>query len=216
VAKAPAKKQTKGSDFFTSVAKLKGGAKAGILLGTLTLLGIGFYFLVFTPWSEKIVALTLEEAQLQEQVKNEQTTLAKNKPINEYIEPVKFTYDYLKNYLTSENEIPKLIQIISDLGAQAGARVTLFAPKPAVTHPTFAEIQFTMNLEGSFLNVLKFFYSLSQMDRLIYITSVTIDSPKMADNRTMVVNVKCQGSTYRVLTPDEVKKAAESSDSKKK
>jgi Tfp pilus assembly protein PilO len=167
-----------------------------------------FYYLYYTPWKTQVDALQSEVDTLSNDVKTETANLNKHKAIEGYVQPVAFTHDYLKRFLTNEDEIPRLIQIISDLGAQAGARVTLFAPKAAEAKTDYAEIQFSMNLEGPFLNVLKFFYSLSQMDRLINITSVNMSSPRMADNRVMMLNVQCQGSTYRVLTSDEIAAAA--------
>jgi type IV pilus assembly protein PilO len=208
MAKAQAPKPKKGSDFFSKVSGLKFGAKLAILLGGLMVLAAAFYNFYLTPWKDKVTALAGEIATLEEAIKTEQTKINRHKPIADYVIPVNNTYNYLKNYLTTENEIPRLIQIISDLGAQAGTRVTLFAPRAAIPRDDYAEIQFTMNLEGPFLNVLKFLYSLSQMDRLINITSVTMDSPRMSDNMSMVLNVRCEGSTYRVLTPEEVTAAA--------
>jgi Tfp pilus assembly protein PilO len=208
MAKAQAQKSKKGPNFFSKVASLKRGAKIGILFGGLVALGAAFYTMYLTPWQERMAALTGEVAQLTTDISTVQKNINNHRPIADYVVPVSNTYNYLKNYLTNENEIPRLIQIISDLGSQAGARVTLFAPRAAIPRADYAEIQFSMNLEGPFLNVLKFFYSLSQMDRLINITSVTMDTPRMADNRAMVLNVRCEGSTYRMLTPDEVEAAA--------
>jgi type IV pilus assembly protein PilO len=209
MAKAQAQKPKKGPGFFSKVAALKKGAKIGILFGGLIALGAAFYTMYFSPWQEKVKALAGEVATLTSSISTEQSNINKHRPIAEYVVPVSNTYSYLKNYLTTENEIPRLIQIISDLGSQAGARVTLFAPKAAIPRDDYAEIQFTMNLEGPFLNVLKFFYSLSQMDRLINITSVTMDTPRMAENMAMVLRVRCEGSTYRVLTPEESTAAAQ-------
>ncbi|MDR2455695.1 MAG: type 4a pilus biogenesis protein PilO [Deltaproteobacteria bacterium] len=204
MAKAQAQKAKKGPDFFTKVAGLKFGAKLAILIAALAALGGGFYMMYVTPWTERTKALAAEIGTLESAIKTEQGNINRHKRIDEYIVPVNNTYNYLKGYLTTENEIPRLIQIISDLGSQAGTRVTLFAPRAAIPRDDYAEIQFTMNLEGPYLNVLKFLYSLSLMDRLINITSVTMDSPRMAENNSMVLRVRCEGSTYRVLNPDEV------------
>ncbi|MDR1295879.1 MAG: type 4a pilus biogenesis protein PilO [Deltaproteobacteria bacterium] len=208
MAKAQAQKAQKGPDFFSKIAKLTKGAKAGILFACMAAVAAAFYFLHYEPWSASVTRLDNEVKSLNEQVTAEQTNLNKHKAVEEYIQPVEFTHDYLKRFLTSEDEIPRLIQIISDLGSQAGARVTLFAPKPAVPKTDYAEIQFTMNLEGPFLNVIKFFYSLSQMDRLINITSVDMASVPAGDSRVVMLRVQCQGSTYRSMTPEEILAAA--------
>ncbi|MDR1486558.1 MAG: type 4a pilus biogenesis protein PilO [Deltaproteobacteria bacterium] len=210
MAKAQAVKKTKkGSDFFSKIAGLKKGAKIAILVAGIVAAIAVFYMLYYTPWEAQVATLTREVASLNEQIKTETANINKHKPIADYIQPVTYTYSYLKSFLTTENEIPRLIEIISELGAQAGARVTLFAPKAAVPLADYAEIQFSMNLEGGFLSVLKFFYALSQMDRLINITSVQVDSPLMTETLTMLIKVKCQGSTYRELTPDEIQLASQ-------
>ncbi|MDR1546920.1 MAG: type 4a pilus biogenesis protein PilO [Deltaproteobacteria bacterium] len=211
-----AQKGQKGPDFFSKVAKLKKSAKIGILFGAIAVICAAFYVLRYMPWEEAVTTLAGEVAELDSQVKEEQAILKLHKPISEFVQPVMDTYGVLKNFLTNENEIPQLIQIISDLGAQAGARVTLFAPKAAIPRFNYAEIEFTMNLEGTYNSVLKFFYSLSQMNRLINIRSVTMDTPKMTDTNVMVLSIKCEGSTYRVLTPEEKAAAAESTDKNKK
>ncbi|MDR0355253.1 MAG: type 4a pilus biogenesis protein PilO [Deltaproteobacteria bacterium] len=208
MARGPAQKSTGGPDFFSKVAKLKKGAKVGILMGVVIAALALFYYMYYSPWQAEVAVLEGEVATLEQSVKTEQQNINKHNSIKDYIQPVELTHDYLKRFLTNEDEIPRLIQIISDLGSQAGARVMLFAPKPAEPRTDYAEIEFTMNLEGQFVNVLKFFYSLSQMDRLINITSVNMSTPVMTDNRVMMLTVQCQGSTYRVLTPDEASKAA--------
>jgi Tfp pilus assembly protein PilO len=206
MAKAKAQ-QVQKQDFFSKIAKLKKGAKAGILAASVAALIAAFYFMYYSPWQAKVAGLESEVASLGSQITAEQTNLNKHKTIEEFIQPVGLTHDYLKRFLTNDDEIPRLIQIISDLGAQAGARVTLFAPKPAEPLTDYAEIKFSMNLEGPFLNVLKFFYSLSQMDRLINITSVTMNSTPIGDARVVILNVQCQGSTYRALTSTEIEAA---------
>ncbi|MDR2443086.1 MAG: type 4a pilus biogenesis protein PilO [Deltaproteobacteria bacterium] len=198
-----ATKSSKGPDFFSKVAGLKKQVKIVILVLSLVGLSAFFYTTYYTPWEQQVVTLTTEIATLANTARTEQNAIDKHKPIVEYIVPVNNTYNYLKNFLTTENEIPRLIQIISDLGARSGAQVTLFAPKAAIPRADYAEIQFTMNLEGPFLNVLKFFYSLSQMDRLINITSVNMAQPRLIDNNIMILSVSCEGSTYRLLTPEE-------------
>ncbi|MDR2349862.1 MAG: type 4a pilus biogenesis protein PilO [Deltaproteobacteria bacterium] len=207
MAKAQPKKTQSGNDFFFKIAKLKSGQKTAILIAFMLAVLGGFYYFYYQPYNDKLTQLNAEIAQLTETARAEQTVINKHKPIAEYIEPVANTFDFLSGYLTTEDEIPRLMQIISNLGAQSGVRVILFEPRlVADLKPTYAEIGFTMNLEGSFLNVVKFFYTMSQLQRIINIRTVTLDSPVMGENMTMIIKVKCVGSTYRLLTEDETKK----------
>jgi len=89
--------------------------------------------------------------------------------------------------------------------------VTLFAPKlPAKVQPNYAEIPFSMKLQGEFSTVLSFLYDFSRMNRIVNITEVKIGSPKMVDERRelLQISVDCSGSTYRSLTEEEVAAAS--------
>jgi Tfp pilus assembly protein PilO len=204
MAKAKPKPQS-GSQFFSKIAKLKKGQKMGILIAGLAVVLVGFYLLYYQPYDDELAGLKSEVDGLNSSISTEEGNIKRHTPIKEYIQPVAHSFEYLQHFLTTENEIPRLMQIISDQGSEAGARVTLFAPKLATLQPDYAEIGFTMNLEGSFLNILKFFYSLSQMERIINIKSVSLDNPTLGDNFLMILSVRCEGSTYRLLTPDEAK-----------
>ncbi|MDR2340674.1 MAG: type 4a pilus biogenesis protein PilO [Deltaproteobacteria bacterium] len=205
MAKAQVKKSD--ADFFTKISKLKSGQKTGILVGAAALLIVAFYMLYYQPYTQQKTALNGEIGTLNEGISTEQTAVNKHKPIAQYVKPVSDMHQYLEAFFATENEIPRLMQIISDLGAQAGIKVILFAPgsKGAVLTPDYAEIPFSMNLQGPFLNVLKFIYTLSQMERIINIKTMSMDSPVLGDNLLIHLSVKCDGSTYRNLTPEEAK-----------
>ncbi|MDR3038841.1 MAG: type 4a pilus biogenesis protein PilO, partial [Candidatus Adiutrix sp.] len=130
-----------------------------------------------------------------------------------------WSYAYMQQYLPQENEMPRLVQMVSEIGARAGLTdgVTLFAPKlPAKVQPNYAEIAFSMKLQGEFGTVLNFLYDFSRMNRIVNITEVSIGSPQMIDAKReiMQISVDCNGSTYRSLTDEEV--AAQSAPKSKK
>ncbi|MDR2612423.1 MAG: type 4a pilus biogenesis protein PilO [Deltaproteobacteria bacterium] len=204
MAKAQPKK-AQNDDFFSKIAKLKSGAKKGILAGGVAALLGGFYLMYYQPYSDQVSQLTGEAEQLKASADAEKTSINKHKPIGEYVKPVNDTFQYLQGFLSTENEIPRLMQIISDLGGQSGARVTLFAPKSPSLEANYAQIDFSMSLEGSFLNILKFLYTLSKIERIINIKSVIMDTPVMGDNLQIMLSVRCEGSTYRLLTEEEAK-----------
>jgi Tfp pilus assembly protein PilO len=84
--------------------------------------------------------------------------------------------------------------------------VTLFAPKlPARVRPNYAEIPFSLKLQGEFAAVLNFLYDFSRMNRIVNITEVKISSPRMIDDTLEIlhITVDCSGSTYRGLTEEE-------------
>lgn len=218
MAKAPAKKQSK-SDFVDTVAKLSMPAKAAIFVGSGLLLGLAFYALFYMPFQEQQASLTSIINNTRNEISTQQATLNKHKAVSKNAYAIQTAYEYMQKYLPVETEMPRLVQMVSDIGARVGLSdgVTLFAPKlPAVVRDNYAEIPFTMNLQGEFLTVLTFLYDFSRMDRIVNITQFAIGTPVMVDEKREIfhISVKCTGSTYRALTESEI--AAKSAGKAKK
>ncbi|MDR2302571.1 MAG: type 4a pilus biogenesis protein PilO [Deltaproteobacteria bacterium] len=209
MAKAKAQKKQQ-SDFFVKIAKLSKGSRVGILLASIGAIVVGFYFLVYSPWQVEVTALEGEVKTLNETLTKEQTNLNKHKAINQYIIPTEITSDYLSHLFTNTDEIDGLLRIIAELGSQAGININtrgyLFRTK-TVIGPQYAEVQFTVDLEASFLNFVRFLYSVSNYSRLINITSVSMGNPTVVDNRQVLLRIRCEGSAYRKLSAEEAKLA---------
>ena len=222
MAKAAAKKQAK-FEFVDKVAKLSLPAKVAIFVASALVLGLAFYALFYMPFQEEQASLTSRINQAKKSISTEQATLQKHQAVGQSAQGIQTAYEYMQKFLPLENEMPRLVQLVSEIGSRAGLSdgVTLFAPKlPAVVRDNYAEIPFTMNLQGEFLTVLTFLYDFSRMDRIVNITQVNIGSPVMVDEKREIfhISVKCAGSTYRALTEAEItaKAAAKSAAPKKK
>jgi len=212
MAKAPPKKTGKNS-LVEQVANLPKAAKMGIFAGSAVLAGILFYMLFYEPYSEEKASLEAAIASAKQELGNQQAALKKHQAVGKMKESIDWSYDHIQRYLPQENEMPRLIQMVSEIGAKAGLSdgVTLFAPKlPAKVQPNYAEIPFSMKLQGEFTTVLSFLYDFSRMNRIVNITEVKIGSPRMVDERREIlqISVDCSGSTYRSLTEEEVAEAS--------
>lgn len=208
MAKAPAKKQ-QSFDFVDKVAKLSLPAKAAISVASALVLGLAFYALFYMPYQEEEASLNSRINATKNDISTQQATLKKHQTVGDKAQTIQTAYEYMQRYLPVETEMPRLVQLVSEIGARAGLSdgVTLFAPKlPAVVRDNYAEIPFTMNLQGEFLTVLTFLYDFSRMDRIVNITQVSIGSPVMVDAKREIfhISVRCAGSTYRALTDAEL------------
>lgn len=209
MAKAPAKKQSK-FDFVDKVAKLSLAAKAAISVASALVLGLAFYALFYMPYQEEQASLKSRISSAQTEISKQQATLQKHGAVSNKATSIQTAYEFMQQFLPMETEMPRLVQMVSEIGARAGLSdgVTLFAPKlPAVVRDNYAEIPFSMNLQGEFLTILTFLYDFSKMDRIVNITQVNIGSPVMVDAKREIfhISVKCSGSTYRALTEAEIK-----------
>ena len=218
MAKAPAKKPNQ-NNLLDKAAKMSSAAKAGLFVGSILVTGALFYVLAYVPYIEVRNDLESAVSNLKNDFGTEQAKLKKHQAVAKMKESIDFSYAYMQQYLPQENEMPRLVQMVSEIGAKAGLTdgVTLFAPKlPAQLKPNYAEIPFTMKLQGEFITVLNFLYDFSRMNRIVNITDVRVGQPKMIDEKRaiMQISVDCAGSTYRSLTEAEI--ASQSAPAKKK
>lgn len=208
MAKAVVKKKTNTS-LVDKAAKLSLVAKVIIFVVSGLGLGVIFYLAFYMPYTEDRDRLQNSLNSLQQQITTAQDSLRKHQAVAKMQDQIQAAYQYIQKYLPQENEMPRLVQMVSEIGAKAGLTdgVTRFAPTlPAVVQEDYAEIPFTMDLQGEFLTVLSFLYDFSRMDRIVNITTVDIGTPKMVDEKREIlyVSVKCSGSTYRTLTQEEI------------
>ena len=209
MARAAVKKKQQGATLIDKAAKLPLLTRIIIFVACGLVMGLVFYIALYMPYADERDGLTRSVAQLQKDIGQQQQTLKKHEAVQKTQGAIEEAYQYMQKYLPQENEMPSLVQMVSEIGSKAGLTdgVTLFAPKlPAVVQENYAEIPFTMNLQGEFLTVLSFLYDFSRMDRIVNVTTVDIGSPKMVDSAREIfhVTVKCTGSTYRTLTDEEI------------
>ena len=213
MAKASASKKPSKSSLIDMAAKLPLAAKAGIVLGSVVLAGALFYMMLFTPYSEEKARLDSAIATARNDLNTQQATLRRHQSVAELKQALDWSYEYMQQYLPQETEMPRLVQMVSEIGARAGLSdgVTLFAPKlPAKVQINYAEIPFSMKLQGEFNMVVSFLYDFSRMNRIVNITEVKIGTPKMVDDKREIlhISVDCSGSTYRSLTDEEIEAAS--------
>jgi Tfp pilus assembly protein PilO len=220
MAKAATKKKTNAPSLVDKAAKLSKVAKIITFSASTAVIGLAFYLLFFMPYTEEKAKLESSIGANKSTILTKQGELKKHQNVGQHKDEIEAAYNYMQKFLPLENEMPRLVQMVSEIGAKAGLSdgVTLFAPKlPAVVQKNYAEIPFTMNLEGEFLTILSFLYNFSRMDRIVNITQVEVGSPKMVDEKREIfhISVKCAGSTYRALTQAEVEQANASTPTKR-
>jgi len=183
--------------------------RAGLFAGTAVLAGIVFGALIYLPYRLEKSGLEADLAAAVSELNARRASLEKHQTLGRMKEALDCGYEYMRQYLPQENEMPRLVRMVSEIGAKAGLSdgVTLFAPQlPAKVRPNYAEIPFSLKLQGEFTTVLSFLYDFSRMNRIVNITEVKIGSPRMINDKRdiMQLTVDCSGSTYRSLTEEEM------------
>jgi type IV pilus assembly protein PilO len=205
---AASAQNTGKASLVEQVATLSLGARRRIVAGSALLAVTIFFIFFYMPYIKEKTGLKESISSAVKELSAQETALNQHQLLGQMKEAIDWSYEYMQQYLPQENEMPRLVQMVSEIGAQAGLSdgVTLFAPKlPAIVRPNYAEIPFSLKLQGEFTTVLSFLYDFSRINRIVNITEVTIGAPRMIDSQNEILHiiVDCSGSTYRSLTEEE-------------
>jgi type IV pilus assembly protein PilO len=193
---------------WDKLEKLKKPHKAGIFAGTVVLLGVIFFFLLYQPVKSEAVSTSEEIEKLENQIMVHTKKARELNKVQEELERVKLEYEFSQRFLPEQKEVPQLLRNISDNGSQSGLNVLLFQPGKDVLKDFYAEIPFDIRLEGPYLNVTTFFDRIGRLERIVNIVGIDMGSPRYVEGE-MVLNTTCKAMTFRALTEAELKAVEE-------
>ena len=190
---------------WAKLEKLKKPHKLGIFFGTIAILGALFYFLPYSSVTTERTQLGDDLETLDGKIMQHQKTARELPKIREELALVKKKFEMSSELLPERKEVPKLLRDISGYAKESGLNVTLFKPEDRVVMKDFyAEISFTINIEGPFLNMVSFFYKVGGLPRIVNIDDVDMGTPVVI-GEDMILKATAAGTTFRFLTPEELK-----------
>ena len=172
---------------------------AFIFLGAF--LGVIFYFFFYSD-------LVDEENNLISQIgtlETEKTTFEKKKAEylslrNKVAKLEEGQRDLLK-VLPTASEIHSLLQAIHAQGELAGLNILTFEQQPEVRERYYARIPVRLQISGSFHQVLRFFYNVGKLKRIVNIHNVKLAqiSAKSGGSKGLKLQASFLASTFRFL-----------------
>ncbi len=137
---------------------------AGII-GLVIVAAIGYF--VVSPKLAERESLRQRNETLQAEVMKARADEASLRPFRAQAEALRRRLEVAKSRLPSEREIPGLYRQISDLAAQSGLAVALFATKPAEEKDTVAEIPISVTAEGTYHQLGGFLSRMGRIPRIV-------------------------------------------------
>lgn len=195
--------------FATFQEKLSGLStprKVLVFVGTLAILGGAFYYLKFGGQLDTLNQLTGRIASQQQKLVTAKAAAAKVQVLEKELAQSQEELAKLLMLLPDQKEIPGLLENVSRLGTKVGLENILFQPQPEVLHEFYAVIPVRLDMVGSFNDLGVFLDSVSKLDRILKVESLTLTRAK--DKQGSTLQVACNIVTYRFLEhPVEPKKA---------
>jgi type IV pilus assembly protein PilO len=198
------KKSGKIDVLFEKIGELTKIQRLLICLGTLGLIGGGFYFLLLGP---KLDTLTAARQDLESQRTLLSTYKAKAaalEKVEAQMAQAQEQFNIAMTALPDKRELPSLLDEISKAGRDAGLEVQLFAPQNMVENASYIEIPLSMTVAGRYHQMAEFFYRVAGFNRIVNMSTINMNrmsGKEVADRNT--IQMKCVALTYMFVEPKE-------------
>jgi type IV pilus assembly protein PilO len=169
-----------------SISKLPMAAKLGVGLGVLGLTGVAYYVVFYGTLASEIQAAKAQEQQLGEELaKARRAEFAYQKDLAELTERQQRQRE-LNKILPMASEYPAFLSSIQNVANVAGVQLAGWSPSNEITEQYYARVPMKLTLVGRYHQVAKFFYGVSQLDRIINLENVVITKPEIKGEDVLV------------------------------
>jgi type IV pilus assembly protein PilO len=180
------------------VAKLPVAARAGILALIVLLLTGGYYFLVYQDASEDLAVLRARELELQRKLSEVRSIAANIDEFEQEIADLEVKLQKVLRQLPNDKELEVVLSDISNLGKTAGIEIKSFQRRDEVVHGFYAEVPISLEVEGEYHNIGRFFDLLAGLPRIVNMGAVDMKVARESLEGT-VLKVSGTATTFRFV-----------------
>ena len=181
-----------------SMSKLPTVAKLGVGLGLLAITGVAYYVVFYGTLASEIQAAKAKEEQLgQELAQARRAEFAYQKDLAELTERQQRQRE-LNKVLPMASEYPAFLSAIQNVANVAGVQLAGWSPNPEVSEQYYARVPMKLSLTGRYHQIAKFFYGVSQLDRIINLENVMLTKPEIK-GEDVIVQAETLATAFRAV-----------------
>jgi len=180
------------------IAKLPVAARAGIVLGIVLLLLGGYFFLVYRDVSEGLALLRAQELELQRKLSEVRSIAANIGEFEEEIAQLEIKLQKVLRQLPNDKELEVVLSDISNVGKTAGIEIKSFQRRDEVVHGFYAEVPISLEIEGEYHSIGRFFDMLAGLPRIVNMGAVDMKVESESLEGT-VLKVSGTATTFRFV-----------------
>jgi len=181
-----------------SLSKLPVAAKVGVGAMVLVLTGVAYYVVLYGELASAIEAAKSRETQLsQDLAEARKAEFAYQKDLAELADRQARQRE-LNKVLPVASEYPAFLSAIQSVANVSGVQLTAWTPSPEVTEQFYARVPMKLELVGRYHQIAKFFYGVSQLDRIINLENVNLGRPEVT-GEDVLVHVEVMATAFRAV-----------------
>ncbi|RZM28205.1 MAG: hypothetical protein EOO88_09925, partial [Pedobacter sp.] len=105
-------------------------------------------------------------------------------------------------------DVPQFLSQIGSIAREVNLVIERFEPQPEVPQDFYAETRFAVTARGSYHELGAFLDKVSRMDRIVNVSNLTMDNPKVEDLRVVVTGTFVLRA-YRSMSAQQMAQAQE-------
>ncbi len=176
--------------------------KAIVWLLLCAVVGALYYFLGFQPRLETLRTLEADYDRLGKELRENQAIAANLPKVKEEVKILDERLAQALEKLPNTEEIPTLLQTVSDLGKESGLEFLLFKPGAPVPRDFYAEVPLELQIYGHYHDLATFFDKVGRLPRIVTIQDIDFGSAKPGPGG-MDLTVSCRAVTFKFLEPSQ-------------
>lgn len=180
------------------VAKLPKAARMGISAGLVVLICAGYFFGFYQTQSEQLKTLRAKELELQRKLTEVRSIAANMGAFEDEIVDLEAELASALRQLPNEKQLEVLLTDISNLGKTAGVEIKSFKRDSEKIHDFYAEVPISIELEGRFQDIVRFFDLVSKLPRIVNMGSLSMSVASESELETRL-KVTGTATTFRFV-----------------
>ncbi len=155
----------------------------GILL---VLIVGGFWYFLWDEQATNVSNLEEQYRQLEGERAEKQAYVDNLAKYEARLNELQESLNQAREQLPDDPDVPQLLAQLDNRARQAGLAISRFEPKGETPKDFYAEINFAMDVRGSYHEIATFIDSVGKLDRIVNVMSIKMDAPSTANQKVVV------------------------------
>lgn len=189
-------------EHFEKLGKIPKAARYGAVAAILALVLAGYYFLFYTDSATILTAQRARAQELQRKLTNVRAVANNVGEFEQEVATLERELEVALKQLPNRKQFEDLLQDITTAGKKVGVSIKSIKRTSEIAHDFYAEVPFSIELEGDYHNLAMFFERIAKLPRIVNIGSMRIQSHSGSGAGTLL-KVEGTATTFRFLNTDE-------------
>ncbi len=180
------------------IKKLPTQYKALILIGTLALMGAGYYFGVYTGKQDELNKLNEELNSQKKELQKLEDTKKNLVAYKAKVSELEAELNLLLVQIPKSSEIPGILSNVSTKGRESGLTFLLFQPdKEAKSKDKkYTEVPVSIRVEGTYQSFAVFLDKVRRLERIINIRDISMKKKAVRESN-IILEISCKAVTFK-------------------